>query len=245
METPRFYCPDLNPGDIQLDPAQSRHALGSLRLRAGDRATLFDGRGRVARGTMADSPRPQGSRASAIVTVETVERLPATARRLVLIVAGCKGPRLSWLVEKCTELGADEFIFTNFERSVVRVGDGHVGKLRRTAIEACKQCGRDWLPKLRSGLSLEDAVTAVKQARLLIAHPDDSGRSVFDTIRSHKSVAAVIGPEGGLTPDEIDRLLSAGGLIVNLARHVLRVETAAAAMAAQWSACESASNPSL
>ena len=145
---------------------------------------------------------------------------------------------MDYLVEKCTELGVACIYLTEFERSVVHAGSQHLEKLRRTAIEACKQCGRAWLPEIIAGVKLPDVLPKVSEATLLIAQPaDDSvpfGTWLRDNATNSARLAAVIGPEGGLTPAEIDLLRHAGGRPVTLAAHILRVETAAVCVAASF-----------
>lgn len=239
MRLPRFYCPELTVGELTLDAAQSRHARSSLRLRDGDAVLLFDGRGRTAEATIAVASARGAAGQAVCVQVDRVNALTPPLRSLTLIAAGCKGPRLRWMVEKCTELGVSELCLAEFERSVVRVSEAHAQKLRTTAIEACKQCGRAWLPEIRCGMAPDSIIRSAPFDRLAIAHADaaaPSGAEWFGASEPAVRVAAVIGPEGGLTGDELDRLVGLGGQIVRLADHTLRVETAAIAMTALWAA---------
>lgn len=208
--------------------------------------TLFDGAGHVGQGILLGEPdhlsaahqrrraRPGATR----VLISSVEEVPPASRALTLIVSGCKGARLDWLVEKCTELGVTRLILADFERSVVRLGPRHVEKLGRTAIEACKQCRRARLPEIAAGMLLPDACAGRGTAPLLVAHPAPDAPTLADRLRDKYphacEVAVVIGPEGGLTDGELDMLRSAGSEIVRLTEHILRVETAAIAVAAAW-----------
>jgi 16S rRNA (uracil1498-N3)-methyltransferase len=170
------------------------------------------------------------------VLVEALQTIPRPARTLTLMVPGCKGDRLQWLVEKGTELGVSRFILTEFEHSVVHTGPQHVRKLVRTAIEACKQCRRAWLPQMESGLRLSDAVETLKGTALLAAHPEPASPSFASWLsaRRPQDLAVVIGPEGGLIATELEAVRCAGGQTVRLGKHTLRVETAAIAAAACW-----------
>lgn len=249
MSEPLFYCAELSADRVTLDERESHHALHSLRMRPGNRVALFDGRGGIAQGVLRETDpanaadrraRPKRQR-NATVDITHVKRVDPPPLRLTLIVAGCKGPRLTWMVEKCTELGVTRLLLTEFERSVVHVGPGHVEKLQRTAIEACKQCGRVWLPTIEAGRSLQDALrTATAQGALLVAEPADNAEPLSTWLHAHKTTAAdltaIVGPEGGLTPSELDFLKASGAATVRLADHILRVETAAIAVAANWAA---------
>jgi 16S rRNA (uracil1498-N3)-methyltransferase len=239
VKTPRFYCPDLIVGDVALDAAQSRHALASLRLADGDAVRLFDGQGKTSCGVIVSSGVGRKRNRVVRIAVETVECSPVPLRSLALICAGCKGPRLTWMVEKCTELGVTSLVLAEFERSVVRLGEGRAEKLRGTAIEACKQSGRDRLPTIRAGGTAEQALCTVPFDHLAIAHPQSSSPSIaewFGEVVSASRLTVVIGPEGGLSDDEVDRFVEMGGRVVVLSENILRVETAAVAATAVWAA---------
>ena len=248
MATPRFYCAHLAPGIVELDEAESGHALGSLRLRPGDEVILFDGRGRVAHANLLPQPTANGKRAriprtagrrTARLEVARVLCEPPPQRTLTLIAAGCKGPRLTWMVEKLTELATTAILLVNFERSVVRVGPAHADRLRRTALQAAKQSQRAWLPQIACGADPADTLRDHSDALLLVAHPGSDSVSLTAALHRsvvHPDVVAIVGPEGGLTEAEIDYLRSHAGILVRLAPTILRVETAAVAIAANWAA---------
>ncbi|MGD8453737.1 MAG: RsmE family RNA methyltransferase [Phycisphaerae bacterium] len=243
MDPPWLYCPQLAPGEMALDDAEGRHAERSRRLRPGDAVTLFDGRGRLAPARLVDKSAAAGSRRSkrapqTCALVELIEHVPASTAALTLITAACKGPRLDWLVEKCTELGVTTLIFAEFARSVVHLDDRHLAKLTRTAVEACKQAGRPWLPRFELAADLAAALKPAAGDLLLVAHPDPTadplGPWLVHHARRTERLATVVGPEGGLTSDECDLLRKAGAHFVRLGAHILRVETAAVALAAHW-----------
>jgi 16S rRNA (uracil1498-N3)-methyltransferase len=250
MSQPRFYCAKLAPGVVTLDESESKHALQSLRLRPGDGAILFDGQGRMAHGILrsdddaAGTRKPRSGGAAkgrrALVAVERVLCEQPPARTLTLIIAGCKGSRLPWMVEKLTELGVTRIVIAAFERSVVRVGPAHARRLRRMAIAAAKQSQRLWLPEITCGVTLADSLAGLHDGTLLVAHPADEAPSLFNRLHAHdlaeQHLTAVVGPEGGLSEAEIATLQEAGGELVRLAPTILRVETAAISLAANWAA---------
>lgn len=252
MHPPRLYCPQLQTGSISLPPVEARHALRSLRLRAGDALTLFDGHGRVASATLeppsgthqapAGPRQARKNRRQTTVIVDRIQEIPPARRTLTLIVAACKGPRLDWLAEKCTELGVTKLCFAEFAHSMVHIGPHHLEKLRRTAIEACKQSGRAWLPEIEAGVELKVASARDPAATLFVAHPADDATPLAKWLVHHgvpaHRLAAVVGPEGGLSPAELAHLRGAHAHFVRLADAVLRVETAAVAVAANFAAAE-------
>ena len=292
MSLPRFYHEPLRPGELTLEPAEARHAAGARRLGAGDQVELFDGQGQVAIATLLPTEARRARSGALRVLVSEVSRAPPPSAQLTLIVAACKGPRLTWMVEKCTELGVARILLADFERSVVRVGEAHLDKLRRTAIEACKQCRRAWLPELAGAgpwsgpwtavpacqaepwtagapAGQADPWTAGAPARqtqewtagalacfsqpLIVATPDPQARPLGQCLRmaaqgretsassaapgggSPWGVRVVVGPEGGLSERELERLRAVGAIPARLSPNILRVETAAICVAAAWS----------
>ncbi len=156
-----------------------------------------------------------------------------------MIVAGCKGARLDWLVEKCTELGVTSLVLAEFARSVVHVSREHLDKLQRVAVEACKQCGRNWIPELELEADPAGRARAESQrGMVLVAHPDCAAPRLHECLTRGGTeaggTAIVIGPEGGISEEELERLRRAGGQLVSLVEFTLRVETAAVAAAAIW-----------
>lgn len=241
MIPPWSFHPRLESGLLTLDPDESRHAHASRRLRPGDPIVLFDGLGSTACGTAAPPRNQKRPDRLLSVLVADVVRHDPPPRRLTLFVSACKGPRLDWLIEKCTELDASRIVFTHFQRSIVLPHPSRADKLRRTAIEACKQCRRPWLPDVSLGSSLADAL-ATRDATLLLADPEPAGAPFFSWLLDNPSrsdVAIIIGPEGGLTSDESRLCRASGATPVLLGTRVLRVETAAIAACAIWSSAPS------
>lgn len=236
-----FWCDSIAVGEQTLDETETRHARTSLRMEAGDCMTLLDGRGHIGHALVLPDTADRKRDARLPVRIERVESVAPPPRRLTLIVAACRGERMDWLVEKCTELGVDRLWIATFERSVANPGDGRLERFERLIRQACKQCFRAWLPDLRGNVTLPSAIDAwTKQSgdRLLVAHPDPAAMALGAALRAapneSRETAVIIGPEGGLSGDELSALLGRGAHCVRLARHVLRVETAAVATASIW-----------
>lgn len=236
----------MSTGVVVLDAAQARHAAASLRIREGDEIVLFDGAGRIAHATV----EPHDARATGTASrkrqaglrcrIERVLSIPAPVRTLTLVAAASKGPRLDWMIEKCTELGVTRIVLADFARSVVKLGPGRIEGLRRTAIESCKQCRRAWLPELIGAVAPVEAIKGCTPGALIVADPDETAPGLAGWLHAHPPAAerltAVVGPEGGLTDVEIGTLRRAGGQLIRLGEHILRVETAAVAVVANWAA---------
>lgn len=243
MSVPRFYIEPLTPGNVSLPSAEALHAMGSKRLSVGDSVMLFDGQGHEATGSIVAC-----SRRSVDVSLGEITHSPRPIPELTLAVAPPKGPRQDMLIEKCTELGVAGISPLLCQRSVASVSQHRLDKWRRTAIEAAKQSGQCWLPVFQKPRSLEQILgDASGFDQILIAtcpeppltsatHTQSTAplqmTELFDAIRNVRTVLALVGPEGGWTEEEIERSLSAGARPVLLGPNILRIETAAIALAA-------------
>ena len=127
------------------------------------------------------------------------------------------------------------------QRGVAAATPAVADRLRRTVVEACKQCGRNTLMDVAAPLAPEALVTALPtDAVVILAMPGAPPLSADPVARARRLVG-VIGPEGGFTLEEVARLEQWGARRTGLAPHVLRVETAAIALAAALQAVAPAS----
>ncbi len=232
MPHPRFLLdvPLAGPGEYDLDRQESHHAATVLRLRVGDAAVVFDGRG-----GWADAVLVRVGREGVRVRVDEPGHDERQPIRLTIATAIPKGKRWQTLVEKCTELGADRIIPLLTERSVAK-GEGDAAKWRRWAIEAAKQCRRTWMPEIREPARLADVLLLAESegAVLLLADREGGAPARYRerVERAAGGVVAMIGPEGGLSDGECVYCRNHGALGVRLSPFVLRVETAASVLCA-------------
>lgn len=230
----RFFCPTLSSGTtVTLADDEFHHLAHVLRVKQGERVQLFDGQGQSAEAIV-----ERLTKRDALLSIAGEFQRDASASiPLILGVACPKGDRLKWLVEKATELGVTELVPLQCERSVVEPRETKLAKLEQTVLSACKQCRRNTLMPIGELQSLNDFIRADPD-RVWIAHP--GGRPTWDLVgdmRADQSDAPIplrvaIGPEGGFTAPEVDQALAHGAHAVSLGRNVLRVETAALAVAA-------------
>jgi 16S rRNA (uracil1498-N3)-methyltransferase len=225
----RFYVEILTDAVVRLPAEEAHHACRSRRLREGDAVIVFDGRGHEAAGTILSA-----SKARVEVRIGEVVERPRPRPALTLAVAMPKGPRQETLIEKCTELGTAEIVPLITQRSVATPSDHRLDKWRRTTIEAAKQSDQCWLPVLSPPRRLEEVLAdATAFEHHLVAAP--GAGTMLDwagVLAGSASVLAFIGPEGGWTGGELNELTAAGCRPVSLGPHVLRIETAAIAIAA-------------
>ena len=216
-------------GRAILSGDEARHLTRVLRARVGDAVTLFDGRGQAWQAQVAAIGRHDVE----LETGAAVADPPTACRPLSLAVALPKGERQKWLVEKLTELGATRLIPLVTTRGVAEATPAARERLMRGVIEACKQCGRNRLMEIPEPESLADLVVRKDPAVAgIIAEP--GGGSLEAAIpRAASEILALVGPDGGFTPDELATARAAGFVPVSLGPHVLRIETAAIAVAAR------------
>ena len=227
----------LDGDEVVLTGPEAHHAAVVRRVRVGEAVTVGDGRGAWLSGEVAEvSPQ----RVAVVITHRRT--VPAAAPRLVLVQALAKGDRDELAVQAATEIGADAIIPWQASRSVSRWQGAKIekGRARWSSIvrEAAKQAHRAWIPEVTAPVSTADLVARAEHARLLVLIPDaaDPLTGVFLDPQDTTDVLVIVGPEGGLTPEEVDRLRSAGARPVRLGENVLRTSTAGPAALALASA---------
>jgi 16S rRNA (uracil1498-N3)-methyltransferase len=227
----RFYVPGQWPSDVvAVTGSEAHHLLHVLRKSRGDRIEIFDGRGRSAEAEIIDVGRRE---VEVRILSQSADTKVERAGQVWIAAAPPKGERLKGMIEKLTEVGADRIVLLETERSVVHPGETKFDKLQQVAIAACKQCRRNTLPEIVPALSIDTAIGQFAHAELWVA--DRNGKAATSASPSDRSRPACcfVGPEGGLTAGELQRLMAAGANPVSLGPHVLRVETAAV-LAAGW-----------
>jgi 16S rRNA (uracil1498-N3)-methyltransferase len=207
---------------------EARHLARVMRCTVGDEVVVFDGSGTSWRARVASIGRDDVMLdMGEAVTASRLTRVPLT-----LAVALPKGERQKWLVEKLTELGVERLVPLATTRGVAEATPAAVERLSRGVIEACKQCGRDGLMQIGGPKGVAEVVgDAGSGAVLLVA--DRDGAPLQEIATAGNLVVALVGPEGGFTTEELATIEAAGGRRVSLGPHVLRVETAAIALAAR------------
>ncbi len=234
MTAPHFFVStglgDVAPGGtVRLSPEDSRHALRSLRLRAGEVVTLADGSGWFARGGMRAA---EGD--LAVVEVLELEFEPQAPPRVVVAMAPPKGERLAWVVQKLAEIGVDELLMlADAERTVrrpKRTDRERIagGRLRRIAREAAMQSRRRFVMDV-GWTTLEEAFEPAGGPVLMLWEGAIEPLRMERIDGTAETVRLVVGPEGGFSEIEVEEAIAAGARPVSLGRAILRTETAALA----------------
>ncbi len=225
-----------NPDAPRLAGEEAHHARHVLRLAEGAACVVFNGRGEE------QAARIAGMAGGEVVLEPgPVKRSAPPACRISLAQAIPKGRNMELIVQKATELGAAALHPVLTERTIVRLDRAEAlrkqGKWQRLAVEACKQCGQDFLPAVGLPVSLPDLLAARGPDHdlvLVASLQPGAGRLkaiLAEFARAHgrtpASVLVLIGPEGDFTPAEVGLALAAGAQPMTLGPIVLRTETAA------------------
>lgn len=222
----RFYCPDFTCG--ALDENESHHALHVLRFKEGEQIFIFDGKGKVAEAKLLKKGR------QVVFEILSMKEAPAPACKLCLVQALPKGKAMELILQKATELGMQEIWPIMAERSVTQIreekSEKKQEKWQQIVIEACKQCGQNWMPRVFPALSLKDFLEKNHEGCKLIAslHPQAQPlHALLKTEKQNKKIFFLVGPEGDFTSEETKMALACGFQPVSLGANVLRCETAA------------------
>ncbi len=194
-----------------------------LRYRVGDKCIVLDGKGMKANGEITEI-----NRKFAKLNLTGHEECKRSEQKIRLFIAISKKPStFELIVQKACELGVDEIIPIISNRT--QVDDlRKTDRLKFIIKEAAEQCERPFLPELSESISLEEFVKNPPDGLILAGDAWDYDLKLIDSERSNL-VNIVIGPEGGLTKDELQMIREIGGKIFLLGEYILRMETAAIA----------------
>ncbi len=227
MSLARFYLPDLDESGFTGDEA--KHCSQAMRHRIGDWIRVFDGKGTEAKAEIVSISAKR-------VEIRVLERrtTPPPSVSISLIQAIPKGANMELIIEKAVEMGVNAIWPALTERTVVKLdakeAEKKLEKWRRVALEACKQCGQNWLPEVHLpeafGKVLEHL--PAQDAKIIAAIQPDSRsvKVILSAMPPPKSAALCIGPEGDFTPAEYELARARGFAPMTLGPLVLRVETA-------------------
>jgi 16S rRNA (uracil1498-N3)-methyltransferase len=233
----RFYISpeNWNPDVLSLSGSEAHHARDVLRMKRGDRAVLFNGRGREITAEIVDL---SGDEVHFRRLQET--ETPPFRCRITLGQAVPKGKNMDLIVQKAVEIGAAEIAPLISERTIVdldkKEAEQKKAKWKQIAIEAAKQCGQNWLPQVHPPRKLKDFFSDAGNfdLRLIGSLQPDAihlKKILADYTDQHRdrprNVLMLVGPEGDFTPAELGLAKTNGCLPITLGPIILRVETAA------------------
>lgn len=233
----RFYLPpdECKTDSLTLTGREAHHAARVLRLRRGDEVVVLDGAGAEFFCCIQDCGRELVH-----LTLTKKNQLPPLPYQLTLLQAVPKGKLIESVIQKAVELGVHRVVPLLTERVTTRLAGDDAAhkaeKLQHVAIEAIKQCGSAWLPKIETPLTPGEFLARGEKFELpLIASLQPGSRHAREYFqafqgehgRQPESVCVWVGPEGDFTAEEVRAIQAGGALPITLGRLVLRVETAA------------------
>lgn len=221
----------LSPADWRepfvLRGAEAHHLLGVMRANPGAKFRLFDGQGREGVFLL-----QRHNRNEAILELESTSTRQPDKPEIHLALGWNKAARRGWMLEKAVELNAASLVFWQAARSQGRVPERPKNSWHEHCVAAAKQCGNPWLPRLETapGGAGEIIHRFARCACHAVLWEKQGPIRMFDPpalLQEDGETLLVLGPEGGLTDDEMDLFTSAGFTALSLGRRILRWETAA------------------
>lgn len=236
MTLPTFLHADLlgtNVGDhVTLDGDEGRHAVVVKRIRVGEQVALTDGAGTTVVVTVAET-----GKASFTGLVDEVRSVEQETPRVVVVQAIPKGDRGELAVEMLTEVGVDVIVPWAASRCVAvwkgERAEKSLAKWRSAAREAAKQARRSWFPEVREPVGLDEVVALLEKASVpVVLHEAASGPLANIPVPGRGEIVIVVGPEGGISDEELAAFGAVGAEPVRLGSSVLRTSTAGVAATA-------------
>jgi 16S rRNA (uracil1498-N3)-methyltransferase len=223
----------LGPGDtVEVSGDEGRHAVVVRRVRVGEQVMLTDGAGIAATVSVLET-----ARSSMTARVEEVVTTEPEMPRVVVVQAIPKGDRGELAVEMLTEVGVDVIVPWAASRSVAvwrrEKEEKALTRWRATAREAAKQARRSWFPEVRGVVSTSEVVDLLRKASLpVVLHEAASGPLADLPVPGRGEIVIVVGPEGGISDEELDAFGTVGAEPVRMGTSVLRTSTAGVAATA-------------
>ena len=214
-------------GIVEVTGDEARHAVVVKRTRPGESVLLADGAGRAVRGRVVAAEKNR-------LALEVTEILAShpRAHRFVVAQALAKGDRSELAVEIMTELGVDEILAWQASRSIVRWqgerGAKSLGRWAVTAREATKQSRRFRIPEVSAADTSRVAERIGAAELALVLHESAEKTLSRVNLPDAGEILLIVGPEGGISPDELERFQQAGAVPVRISDGVLRTSTAGA-----------------
>lgn len=228
FSSPRLYVPeDLRPDSpIPLDPTQTNYLFNVMRLSEGASVLTFNGRDGEWQARLERPAKKKGA-----LSPQVQVRAQTEAPQLHYLFAPLKHARLDYMVQKAVEMGAG--VLQPVMTQHVQASRLNLERMRSNAIEAAEQCGILTIPECREPMKFDAMLESYRDDRhVIFCDEREDSQSPIDTLRSLPAapLALLIGPEGGFSAEERDRLRSESFVsAISLGPRILRADTAAVA----------------
>lgn len=228
----RFFLKpeEWGEGELVLTGSEAHHAARVMRKHVGDVIEVFDGQGRWARGEVVEL-----SKSSLRIHLDAKGTSKAYSPEITLAVCLPKGKTMDWIVQKAVELGVSRIQPLTSANTVVKITGAEDAlekseKWQRTALEACKQCGQNWLPEVLPVRPIHYWLETPRKGLKLVGALCGETLSLREVLESSDSefheVCLLVGPEGDFEDGEVGAAEREGFVPVTLGQLVLKVETA-------------------
>jgi 16S rRNA (uracil1498-N3)-methyltransferase len=216
---------------VKIEGEDVKHIYRVLRLDSGDKISINDCMGREYIGEIVDISKTE-------VNVRLIEEIDLNneSPHLVSLYQGLpKSAKMDLIVQKATELGVKKITPIITHRVEIKSELGEFRKTdrwRRIALEACKQSKRSYIPQVETPIEFEELLFQLKGIDLIVVpYENEEGKGIKAMMKeisdiNIKSIAVIIGPEGGFEEAEIEKLKALGAHIITLGPRILRTETA-------------------
>jgi 16S rRNA (uracil1498-N3)-methyltransferase len=228
---PRFYVPypQIENGMLRIEGNEVRHIRRVLRLKAGDEIIVFNGSVKEYNGTIVEEDP-----SSVVIRIQNIFPSPKESPlEITLAQSLLKGEKMDYLIQKVTELGIKEIIPFFSSRSVPLLDKSkklkRLHRWERIAIEASKQCGRGMIPKIELFKDYSEMLetTSLDFLRLILWEGEGVRlKEVLEGSKEKTKIFFIVGPEGGLSHEEVTDAKRKGFIPITLGRRILRSETA-------------------
>jgi 16S rRNA (uracil1498-N3)-methyltransferase len=225
----RFFIPKPFKQEMQITGRDAHHIIDVLRMVPGDRLQLVadDGISFVGEITAINT------NAVTVVAREILRETHEPDVQISLLQGLAKGEKMELIIQKAVEIGIADIFPVAMDHSVV-VLDGSKAEKKterwqKIAEAAAKQSKRDVIPAVHEVATLRQVLQKEKWDLLLVAYESENRVSLKETLQTHKeakTIGVIIGPEGGLSNEEVEVARKYGGIAVSLGRRILRTETA-------------------
>ncbi len=236
---PKFFVEPSKISDeiITVDTEDVNHITRVLRMKPGDNVTVCDSAGYDYNAEIFEI-----NKSAVLCKIISKVRSDTEPDLKVILFQGIpKGSKMEYIIQKTTELGITKIVPVSMHRCVSKIenkkdGDKKRDRWQKIAESAAKQSGRGIVPEIGSPISFSEAVEELLGCELAFAPyecEEDTGiKNVIKGIEGNKTVGFIIGPEGGFSPEEIEKLTKKGIPAVTLGKRILRTETAGEAVLA-------------
>jgi len=232
----QFFSPpeNIKGNKIFIEGEEAHHLLKVMRLKLGDRVTVFDGKGKIYSGVIIEERKK-----SAVVSILSKRKLKKLEKPTITLAQGIPARgKMDYLVEKMTELGVDNIIPMETKRSVVKMNrvKAELARSRweKIAVSASKQCGRIKLPGISRIIKFSQVLKKIPEYDLILFPCLNFQviplKKIFQSRNEPQNILVFIGPEGGFSSEEIEQAKSNRCSLITLGFNVLKSDTAALAV---------------